>query len=79
MLNFQETDRISAVQKEIEQLNSSKIIKTYNDHRMAMSFAPMCLAFEELQINNPEVVNKSYPNFWNDLINSGFIISPLSD
>ena len=78
-LKNKETDRISAVKKEIEQLNSSKIIKTYNDHRMAMSFAPMCLAFEELQINNPEVVNKSYPNFWNDLINSGFIISPLSD
>ena len=78
-LKNKETDRISAVKKEIKQLNSSKIIKTYNDHRMAMSFAPMCLTFEELQINNAEVVNKSYPNFWNDLINSGFIISPLSD
>jgi 3-phosphoshikimate 1-carboxyvinyltransferase len=78
-LRNKETDRFLAVTKEIKQLNSSKIIKTYNDHRMAMSFAPMCLVFEELQINNAEVVNKSYPNFWNDLMNSGFIISPLSD
>ena len=78
-LKDKETDRISAVNNELEQLNSSKIIKTYNDHRMAMSFAPMCLVFEELQINNSGVVNKSYPNFWNYLIKSGFIISPLSD
>jgi 3-phosphoshikimate 1-carboxyvinyltransferase len=78
-LKNKETDRISAVKKELKQLNSSKIITTYNDHRMAMSFAPLCLVFEELQINNSEVVNKSYPNFWNDLIKSGFIISPLTD
>ena len=78
-LKNKETNRIIAVEKEIEKLNSSKIIKTYNDHRMAMSFAPMCLKFEQLQINNAEVVNKSYPKFWTDLIDSGFIISPLSD
>ena len=78
-LKHKETDRVSAVKKELKKLNSIKIIKTYKDHRMAMSFAPMCLKFEALQINNTEVVNKSYPNFWNDLIKGGFIISPLSD
>jgi 3-phosphoshikimate 1-carboxyvinyltransferase len=78
-LKNKETDRINAVKKELEKLNSSKIIKTYKDHRMAMSFAPLCLKFEELQINNAEVVNKSYPNFWIDLKRGGFIISPLSD
>ncbi|WP_447952174.1 3-phosphoshikimate 1-carboxyvinyltransferase [Chryseobacterium koreense] len=41
-------------------------IKTYDDHRMAMSFAPFCL-IEELSIENEEVVKKSYPEFWNDL------------
>lgn len=41
-------------------------IKTYDDHRMAMSFAPFCL-IEELNIENEEVVKKSYPEFWNDL------------
>ncbi len=41
-------------------------IKTYEDHRMAMSFAPVVLK-NNLQIENPEVVEKSYPKFWEDL------------
>ena len=41
-------------------------IKTYNDHRMAMSFAPLMLR-TDIYINNANVVSKSYPNFWNDL------------
>ena len=78
-LKHKETDRINSVNEEIKKLKSNKVIHTYNDHRMAMSFAPLSLVFEELQINNVNVVNKSYPNFWNDLIKSGFIVSPLSD
>lgn len=42
------------------------VINTYNDHRMAMSFAPYCL-INEIKIENPEVVQKSYPTFWDDL------------
>ncbi len=42
-------------------------IATYHDHRMAMAFAPVALVIPELFIENPEVVNKSYPNFWKDL------------
>jgi 3-phosphoshikimate 1-carboxyvinyltransferase len=42
---------------------------------MAMSFAPLCLKFGELQINNAEVVSKSYLNFWEDLKKGGFKIS----
>lgn len=42
-------------------------IATYHDHRMAMAFAPVCLLCKDLQIANPEVVSKSYPNFWKDL------------
>ena len=41
-------------------------IKTYNDHRMAMSFAPLMLR-TDIFINDANVVSKSYPNFWNDL------------
>ncbi|SEF81016.1 3-phosphoshikimate 1-carboxyvinyltransferase [Halpernia humi] len=41
------------------------LIKTYNDHRMAMSFAPFALV-KEINIENPEVVEKSYPQFWED-------------
>lgn len=40
-------------------------IETYDDHRMAMSFAPYCL-IHELIIENEQVVEKSYPNFWKD-------------
>lgn len=78
-LKDKETNRISSVKRELKKMNSTKIIQTYNDHRMAMSFAPLCLNFEEVQINNIEIVNKSYPNFWNDLIKGGFIVSPLTD
>ncbi|WP_259110521.1 3-phosphoshikimate 1-carboxyvinyltransferase [Chryseobacterium sp. JUb7] len=42
------------------------IIKTYQDHRMAMSFAPFCL-IKELNIEDEDVVEKSYPMFWEDL------------
>ncbi len=41
------------------------LIKTYNDHRMAMSFAPFALV-QNIIIENPEVVEKSYPEFWED-------------
>ena len=48
---------------------------TYDDHRMAMSLAPVCLRTQgEIQINNPEVVSKSYPSFWDDLSKVGFTI-----
>lgn len=40
-------------------------IKTYNDHRMAMSFAPLVVLYD-IEIENPEVVKKSYPDFWED-------------
>ncbi len=53
--------------------NSEIEISTYNDHRMAMAFAPLALKFP-IKINNAEVVNKSYPNFWNDLKTVGFMI-----
>jgi len=78
-LKGKETNRIISVKTELKKLNSSKIIDTYKDHRMAMGFAPLCLRFGELQINDVEVVSKSYPNFWEDLKKSGFTISVLAD
>ena len=56
---------------------SSLSISTYNDHRMAMAFAPAAIHFPGLQIENPEVVSKSYPNFWNDLRSIGVNINEL--
>ena len=49
-------------------------IDTYDDHRMAMSFAPCAIKLGHILINNPEVVSKSYPGFWTDLEKSGFKI-----
>ncbi|GHV23513.1 3-phosphoshikimate 1-carboxyvinyltransferase [Clostridia bacterium] len=51
------------------------VIATYEDHRMAMAFAPVCLKTKEIRIANPEVVSKSYPRFWLDLEKAGFIIT----
>lgn len=50
-------------------------IHTYNDHRMAMSFAPLALLFGKLKIDAPEVVHKSYPAFWEDLKSLGFNVN----
>ena len=49
---------------------------TYDDHRMAMSFAPLSVLHPVI-INNSEVVEKSYPNYWNDLISLGFSVKWL--
>ena len=42
-------------------------IDTYEDHRMAMAFAPAAIKYPGLKINNPQVVSKSYPKFWEDM------------
>jgi len=83
-LKIKETDRLVALQKELEKLGakisvtdkslhlkSGKKIKenifidTYDDHRMAMAFAPLCLK-TSIYINDAEVVTKSYTDFWID-------------
>lgn len=46
---------------------------TYKDHRMAMAFAPLAMLFP-IKINDPAVVSKSYPRYWEDLASLGFII-----
>ena len=53
---------------------NGKAIDTYEDHRMAMAFAPACLVFPDICINNPHVVSKSYPRYWKDLLTAGFNI-----
>lgn len=83
-LKIKETDRIQALQNELEKFGvqtkttdstleitsfeknaENPRVKTYHDHRMAMSFAPLAL-LQDLEIEEPEVVEKSYPNFWAD-------------
>ena len=52
-------------------------IDTYEDHRMAMAFAPAAIKFPGLRINNPQVVTKSYPQYWDDLEKAGFTIEKI--
>jgi 3-phosphoshikimate 1-carboxyvinyltransferase len=51
-------------------------IDTYEDHRMALAFAPIAL-IQPIIINNPQVVTKSYPHFWDDLQAAGFGIEEV--
>lgn len=61
-------------QEKKESVNHELHFKTYQDHRMAMAFAPLALVYPEVKIENPSVVKKSYPDFWNDLKAIGFEI-----
>lgn len=90
-LRIKETDRIKALQQELEKLGANFLehngkwiltpsqkrsfkklsFNTYLDHRMAMAFAPLA-AMTDVTIENPEVVKKSYPKFWEDIIGLGF-------
>lgn len=59
-----------------QNINHNVKIATYNDHRMAMAFAPLALKVPII-IEDAEVVSKSYPDFWNDLKQLNFEISEL--
>ena len=59
---------------DMEMKEDLPLIKTYHDHRMALAFAPMALAGLPMQIDDPMVVTKSYPGFWEDLEKVGFRI-----
>lgn len=56
---------------------STEAIDTYEDHRMAMAFAPACLVLPDININNPQVVSKSYPRYWDNLRQAGFTIKEV--
>jgi 3-phosphoshikimate 1-carboxyvinyltransferase len=54
------------------------VVATYEDHRMAMSFAPMAMRFAEgIRMDNIEVVSKSYPGFREDLRKAGFVVTKV--
>ena len=55
-----------------EEIKTELEIATYDDHRMAMAFAPVCLRTSHIRIQHPEVVTKSYPAFWTHLKQIGF-------
>lgn len=93
-LKFKETDRIAALQTELNKLkvslrptrynayfldaldfdlNHDLIVDTHGDHRMAMSFSPLGL-LKPVKIKSPKVVEKSFPGFWRELQNLGFVV-----
>ncbi len=55
-----------------KEISQTPVIETYHDHRMAMAFAPAALKVGPVIIQNPSVVSKSYPHFWEDLKKAGF-------
>ena len=63
-----------------ETCNESPLaVDTYDDHRMAMAFAPLSIKTGQVKINHPEVVTKSYPRFWDDLATAGFDIACIGN
>lgn len=67
-------DEAIKIDKQEFKLDSNITIETYEDHRMAMSFAPLGL-LQSINIKEPDVVKKSYPDYWRDLRNVGFEIN----
>ncbi|MFT4898252.1 MAG: 3-phosphoshikimate 1-carboxyvinyltransferase [Flavobacteriales bacterium] len=64
-------DEIQINQATVSSYNG--VIETYDDHRVAMSIAPLCLKIDRIEIKEPHVVAKSYPDFWNDLNDKGLV------
>lgn len=55
------------------------VFETYGDHRMAMAFAPVAAYVPGITIKDAEVVDKSYPTFWDDLRSAGFTVEDADD
>ena len=69
------TDKTLTLESSVN-IESGVAIDTYNDHRMAMAFAPLAIK-TAISINDAEVVSKSYPDFWNDLKALQFQVTEL--
>ena len=72
--DFLDMDNHWILKKRKNKFPKNFILDTYEDHRMAMAFSPLASELN-LKVNNPEVVKKSYPNFWNDLLKVGYDIT----
>jgi len=68
---------VNKMQKNSKPVAKNHVIQTYGDHRMAMAFAPLALVVKHIVIENPDVVKKSYPHFWDDLKKVGFVIEEI--
>jgi 3-phosphoshikimate 1-carboxyvinyltransferase len=68
---------IEIAASEMKQTDDPVVIETHNDHRIAMAFAPLALKLGSILIENPNVVKKSYPRFWEDLKSIGFEVKAM--
>lgn len=76
-LIYKESDRVAAMTTELFHVETFPetshtsfqpiVFDSHNDHRIAMSLAPLAMKIGAVEINNAEVVSKSYPNFWKEL------------
>jgi 3-phosphoshikimate 1-carboxyvinyltransferase len=66
-LHLKESDRVEAMQQELAKLGEPEIhFCAHGDHRIVMALAPLSMLVGPVAFDHPEVVAKSYPNFWND-------------
>lgn len=66
-LRFKESDRVEAMRTELAKIGQKPLrFCAHNDHRIVMALAPLSMLFGPSSFDHPEVVEKSYPNFWND-------------
>ena len=75
---FKESDRVLSFQIGYKNIKQKKIISTFYDHRVAMSFAALAINNNFVLIENPDIVKKSYENFWKDLKKANFKIMKLT-
>ncbi|WP_291591968.1 3-phosphoshikimate 1-carboxyvinyltransferase [Bacteroides sp.] len=71
----EENDSILTWNGERCEPDETPVIATYEDHRMAMAFAPAIFRCPNMQIADPQVVTKSYPGYWEDLKQAGFQVT----
>ena len=75
---FKESDRVLSFQIGYKNMKQKKIISTFYEHRVAMSFAALAINNDFVLIENPDIVKKSYVNFWKDLKKANFKIMKLT-
>ncbi len=70
-LVHKESDRVAAMMSELSMIGTDRVcppvFDSHNDHRIAMALAPLAMKIGAIEINNAEVVSKSYPNFWKEI------------
>ena len=77
-VQFHETvENTCEVRGEITDTDSIPTFETYDDHRMAMAFAPLAMLVDAVDIEEPMVVVKSYPDFYEDFKKLGFEVAIL--